>query len=1130
MASVLGLALKISADATGIQKSLTPVERALKQLDTEAAKVTEVFKTFATASGGAGRAQQQFATDLAFLQSALRAGKIDGEQFAAEFEKISAEATKTAEAFREGAAITVANRTEEEKRAEELARLNELLKLGAIEQETFNRAAAEASGANKAAAAAAAEAAKTAAAADKTRADQATRAAAIVEANLTKEQKAQRDYGVSTRELNALRKAGLLTEAEYSTALQRVSKDYAKATLAADKFGKESAGAGDAGKLKFNELSGVLSALPGPIGNVAGRLSGLASAAEGVSRLAAGGLSQGLGAAGTALAALANPVGIAVAGVAALAASTAAASPALANLAGKVEELSFAARQAGVGFQAIQVLDEAASRAGVSVDALAAGVQRFGKRLSDAAKGTGDAYKGLQQLGFSLEQIQQGQNDPTEFASRVATALEQIPEPARQAQLQLDVLGKGGESLIRAFGELPGAELAVRRFGGAITDLDKDRLLELDGAFENLQRSALGLGRELLTPFIGQVQSLAEGFAPAITSFGRALGNLLDAFSPVLSVFGLFINGIAQVASVVLNLIATALEPLAVAGRAVGQAIDEASKYVTEFWTGINDAIESVRGFLGAIFGGIEATAEKTAAAVALTAEETEDAAKAAIKAQEDLEKAFEAGSKALDGIIAKSAEFGQAGFDAAYEFQQALADLQEQANEADLNAEQYARGVANATAEYEKQIDAIKKVADATKKAADEAKKKAEDDKKRIEELLNPNDSAAKVQKDIQFVIEQQAAAEKQLADARAKSDKESADAAAVRLAQLDQLRAKLEDQQQAIDQGFANGFADAFNNTSQSVSDLVDKAGEFGNAGAEAAMKLQEGVALAQQQARDGVILSSDVYEKEISRQRSIFEDRLKQIEAVRQKEKAARDEAASAIFNQQTAANERVKGFLTQQTSNEIAAAEEVAARRQQAAFNVEAIEQQLNLERQSLQAAREQGDRQASAAAVERVNQLREALTVEQQISEGRQKQIVDQKQLLVDQRAYQEQQLAAANAYQQQQQKAQEAYAQEQAKIFEEQQRAAAAEAKRQEERLEKLNTLGSTTIKSQDVRTTEGASLVLQTIANGQDPALIQQRLQTKYLEAIALGIGQASSNYFNSPVAIVGYSSFGQR
>ena len=61
-----------------------------------------------------------------------------------------------------------------------------------------------------------------------------------------------------------------------------------------------------------------------------------------------------------------------------------------------------------------------------------------------------------------------------------------------------------------------------------------------------------------------------------------------------------------------------------------------------------------------------------------------------------------------------------------------------------------------------------------------------------------------------------------------------------------------------------------------------------------------------------------------------------------------------------------------------------------------------------------------------------------------------------------------------------------------------------------------------------DIRNTESANLVLQLGAAAQDPALIQQRLQTKLLEKIALGIGQASSNYFNQPVAIVGYSDVG--
>jgi hypothetical protein len=412
--------------------------------------------------------------------------------------------------------------------------------------------------------------------------------------------------------------------------------------------------------------------------------------------------------------------------------------------------------------------------------------------------------------------------------------------------------------------------------------------------------------------------------------------------------------------------------------------------------------------------------------------------------------------------------------------------------------------------------------VAEETKKAADEATKKAEADKKRIESLLNPNDAATKVQQDIAFVIEQQAEAEKQLAAARAAADQESANSAAARLAQLDGLRTKLEDQSQAIEQGFANGFAEAFTNTAESLDALVNKAGEFGNAGAEAAMKLQEGVAAAQEQVRDGII-PKPVYEAEIAEQRRVFEERIAQLEAVRQQERAA----AAERFQLEVDANQRVNDFIAQQAQTEVAAAEQVAARRQQAAFNIEAIEQRIALERQSLEAAREQNDLNAARAAVQRIDSLKEALTVEQKIAAGREQELQKQQQLLTNQQEFQKQQLAAAQQYQQQQQAAQQAYAKEQARIFEEQQKAAAAEAKRQEERLAKLNTLGDQTIGVQDVRTTQGANLVLDLAANAQDPALIQQRLQTKLLERIALGVGQAASNYFNQPVAIVGAARF---
>ena len=79
--------------------------------------------------------------------------------------------------------------------------------------------------------------------------------------------------------------------------------------------------------------------------------------------------------------------------------------------------------------------------------------------------------------------------------------------------------------------------------------------------------------------------------------------------------------------------------------------------------------------------------------------------------------------------------------------------------------------------------------------------------------------------------------------------------------------------------------------------------------------------------------------------------------------------------------------------------------------------------------------------------------------------------------------------------------------------------AAAAEILRQQELMRPV----AGPVNTADIRTQEGQNLVLSLAANAQDPALIEARLQTKQLQVIAQGISQAASNYFNSPVAIVG-------
>jgi hypothetical protein len=237
-------------------------------------------------------------------------------------------------------------------------------------------------------------------------------------------------------------------------------------------------------------------------------------------------------------------------------------------------------------------------------------------------------------------------------------------------------------------------------------------------------------------------------------------------------------------------------------------------------------------------------------------------------------------------------------------------------------------------------------------------------------------------------------------------------------------------------LEQGFGQGFQAAFQAVDKNIDGLIAKSEEFGKAGFNAAFRLQEGIAAAQEQASAG-ILDKTAFDAEVARQQELFNNEIKNLEKIKKR----KDEYA---------ADEKAKQDKAQQ-----------------------------------------------------------DALRLQQK---------------------YADQQRQAAEAAANEQRRVQEEIFKYQQKVLEEQQKAAEAEAKRQEERLTKLNTLGSQTITGSDIRTAEGAALVLQLTANAQDPRLIQERLQTKLLERIATGIGQAAANYFNQPVAIVGYSSFGDR
>jgi hypothetical protein len=1257
MANILGLALKVTGDASGLAKSLTPVDRALDNLAKQADRATAVFKPLTEASAGAARAQEQFAERFANLAKQLQSDVIGPKEYAAAFAQLTEEAKQAAGEFERGIELTRRYTTAEEDRAAQLREITDLVEKGAISEQTAARARADLSG----------DAARLAEE-EKKIASARAEAARVTAANMTPMELYDREVQQLTEHVTA----GRISQETFDRAVAKATATFTKAESAAKGYDKT---VGDVG-LKFNELSGVLSAIPGPIGNFAGRLSGLASAGEGLGRVFSGGLSSGLASIGTSLASVVNPATLAAAGIAGIGAAAAAVVSGLASLEAETERLQNAADKLGVSFNFIQTLEQAAKMSGIAFETVNGAMTKLLKTLAGADEESKQATAALGRLGVSLTDLEG--LDSEQQLKLIGERLQAIEDPAKRAAAATAIFGKSGAELLPFFKNLGIAEQTLTRFNARLSEIDVGRVLALGDSFDAVKASLSGVGNELLTPFIGITQSLGDGLASAIATFGRNIGAVLDIFSPLTSAIGLAGNVLLQFGSTLGNLIGTVLEPFAAQGRLISGVIDAMSQAVTAVAGRINDAIigfreffkfegiagsfrdtfaqigevvsrvaaiaeaafaklgsiigdtlgragvivgEAVSQFLeftglgsvisgfaeavGAAFGGLwdaiksvvgqvggfieqvlkfaeewlgivpeieqpvvatvevdgggaiaELVAESKTLQTSLdsitknVSEAINESAKfgqagfdAALKYQtaiDELKAKLDAGlfneetfrreaekagaafkdelakieenakidiqinaetEKTLAGLqekINKAAEgaqqFGQAGFDAASQFQAKLRDLGAQFEDGRINAATLAAETEKATAEYEKQIEGFKKIEELQKRTL-------ENEKNRVAELLKANDTTTQLERDIEVVDRERLRLEEEIRKQREAGNVIAADAATAKLAQLDQLQAKLDTQQQAVDQGFADGFTKTFEATNKSIDALIGKAEKFGNVGALAAEALEQGIAKAQQQAQDG-ILTAETYQREVERQQE--------------------------LFNQRLAAAQRVEDFLASKLNErqraELEAVKQLEERKKQAAVNVQALEAKILTEQKSIEEARKDGRLKDARAGVERVKQLEQARRIEQGIVDGR-----------LQANRQQAQQLQQGNTAAQQFQSLitrnndlflsgiQDAYAGANAALAQ-----SARVAGEQARRMEALTRPTNATVNVADIRTAEGQALVQDVAAQAQDPALIEARQQTKLLNAIASGITGAASNYFNQPVAIVGAARLG--
>jgi hypothetical protein len=653
MATVIGLGVQFSANANGMTKGLSQVDRQLQNLGKQAAAAGSLFSSFTASSAAAGAAQQQVATDIAFLSSAFKTGQISAQEYASELQAVVGSAQTAAAAFAEGARITEQVATAEERRTGELERLGQLLAQGAVSEQTYSRAVAQTTGATQAAAAAIAkaesdrakaisegaavaasvqtqqeqreaelarlagllqqgviseetysravfvtsgahEAAQNAEAAraqllqegqaisaryataeetraatiarldalleagaitqetymrasidaigineqaaqsEEERAKATARAAQITQANLTPQQK----YDDQVQELSAHLAAGRISQDTYNSALNKAATEWAKATMAADKFGDSVDGAGDGGTMKFNELSGVLSALPGPIGNVAGRLSGLSSAGEGLSKVFGGGagLSGGLTNIGASVAGLVNPFTVGLAAVAAFGAGASAVASGLLDLEDRVEKLGNTADKLGVSFEFIQLLEEAGNRSGVSIESVSSAFGKLQKTLAGADEESKAATAALAKLGIAFTDLEN--LSPEEQIRLIGEQLQGIDDPAKRTAAAMQIFGKSGADLLPFFANLGPAADDIERLGGSLTAIDRGRIDDFGAGIDALGVASSRLGELLLLPFVGLGEGIAQGSAEFLGGINAIVGPIGDVLEPLLSNFG----------------------------------------------------------------------------------------------------------------------------------------------------------------------------------------------------------------------------------------------------------------------------------------------------------------------------------------------------------------------------------------------------------------------------------------------------------------------------------------------------------------------------------------------------------------------------------------------------------------
>lgn len=188
----------------------------------------------------------------------------------------------------------------------------------------------------------------------------------------------------------------------------------------------------------------------------------------------------------------------------------------------RIDELGKTASKLGVGTAALGGLQHAANQTGVATATLNMAMQRMVRRVSEAAKGTGEAKDAIKELGLDAAALAALSPDQQMF--RIADAMSKVGSQGDRVRLAMKLFDSEGVSLVNtlALGSKGMQDMIseAKRLGIAVDENVAKQAAAANDAIDRMTKSLQGMANSIMSELAPAITAIADGLQSVFAKGG----------------------------------------------------------------------------------------------------------------------------------------------------------------------------------------------------------------------------------------------------------------------------------------------------------------------------------------------------------------------------------------------------------------------------------------------------------------------------------------------------------------------------------------------------------------------------------------------------------------------------------